>query len=107
MASASQPNAQTGSTLKAFEDKIHAQVDEAKTKLEQVEAAVKQHAAQAETATISRLKTEKQEIDRKLQDLKATHDAHVARAKSEIEADVAKFKTSIEELGARLKTAKK
>jgi hypothetical protein len=42
----------------------------------------------AETSTVNHLKTAKQDIDRKPQDLKSTHDPHVARAKSEIEADV-------------------
>ena len=104
MATATQ--ASTG-TLKAFEDKIKAQVAESKSKLDQFEAKAKEKRAGAEAATINHLKTTKQEIDRKLQDLKATHDAHVARAKSEIEADVAKFKASIEDLGARFKTPKK
>ena len=107
MAAATQANAQTGSTLKGFEDKIHAQVGEAKTKLAQIEATAKEKRSQAETAAISRLQTVTQEIDRKLEDLKATHAAHVARAKSGIEADVAKFKASVEGLAAKFKTTKK
>jgi hypothetical protein len=56
---------------------------------------------------VSHLKTAKQDIDRKLEDLKGTHDTHVARAKSEIEAAVAKFKASVDELGAKFKIGKK
>jgi gas vesicle protein len=105
MATATQGNTQT--TLKAFEDKIQAQIDGAKTKLQQFEATAKAKGSAAETATVNNLKTTKQNIDRKLQDLKTTHDTHVAHAKSDIEADVAKFKASVEELGAKFKTIKK
>ena len=104
MATATQTS---GSTLKAFEDRIKAQVEEGKSKLGQLEAKAKEQKSESETAAINRLKTAKQDIDRKLQDLKATHDAHVARAKADIDADVAKFKASVEELGAKFKTTKK
>jgi cytochrome c556 len=107
MATSAQPNEDAGSRLKAFEDKIRGQVEEAKTRLEQVEAAAKQYDAQAATAAVTRLKTAKEDIDRKLKDLRATHDAHMARAKSEIETDVARFKASVEEVGAKIKPAKK
>lgn len=94
----------TASTnLKAFEDTIKSQVNEAKAKLDQFEGRAKAKASATETATVGHLTTAKQDIDRKLQDLKSTHDTHVARAKSEIEADVAKFKASVEEFGAKIK----
>ncbi len=105
MATSAQPNA--GAGLKAFEDKMRGQVEEAKIRLEQIEAGAKQHNAQAVTAAATRLKTAKADIDRKLDALKATQDARVARAKSEIETDVAKFKASVEDVGARIKAAKK
>jgi hypothetical protein len=107
MASATQGNTQTGSTLKAFEDKIKAQVGDAKSKLDQLEARAREKRAEAEATTINGLNATKQNIDRKLQDLKATHDAHVAHAKSDIESDVAKFKASVDELGAKFKTTRK
>ena len=94
-------------TLKAYEDKIKAQIGDAKVKLEQFEAKAKDKRAQAETAAIDHLKAVKENIDRRLQDLKTTHASSVARAKSEIDAEVAKFKASIDELGAKFKTAKK
>jgi len=90
-------------TLKAYEDKITSQMQEAKAKLEQIEAKAKEKKAQAEITTVNSLKTTKQNIDRKLQDLRTTHDTHVARAKANIDADVATFKTSIDELTARFK----
>jgi hypothetical protein len=91
------------SGLKAFEDRIKAQVEEGKTKLDQFEAKAKEKRTETETAAVAKLQTSKQDIDRKLQDLKTTHETHVARAKSDIEADVAKFKTAVADLGARIK----
>jgi len=94
------PNA----TLKAYQNKITAQLQEAKATLELVEAKAKAKSAQAEIAAINGLKTAKQNIDRKLQDLKATHDTYVSGAKAGIDADVATFKASINELAGRLKS---
>ncbi len=94
-------------TLKAYEDKIKAQIGDAKAKLEQFEAKAKEKRAQAETVAVNQLKAVKENIDRKLKDLETTDASYVARAKSEIDAEVAKFKASIDELGAKFKTAKK
>lgn len=94
-------------SLKTFEERIKAQIGVAKARLEQFEAKAKDTRAQAEAAAINRLKPVKENIDRKLQDLKTTHASYVARAKSEIDAEVAKFKTSIDELEAKFKTARK
>jgi hypothetical protein len=108
MATAGTTKTQTASAnLRAFEDKIKSQADEAKAKLDQFEANTKAKGSAAETATVNHLKTAKQDIDRKLQDLKSTHDTHVARAKSEIQADVAKFNASVEEFGAKFKSNRK
>src|SRR5262249_22499135 len=91
------PNATThtqetaSSTLKTYEDKVRAQMQDAKTRLEQFEAKAKEKGAQAEVAAVNNLKTAKANIDRKLQDLKKTHDAYVTRAKADIDADVATF----------------
>ena len=101
MATATPTNAQTSSSLHEFEERVRAQVEQAKTKLEQFEARAKEKGSTAETETINRLKAAKQDIDRKIRDLKATQDVHVAHAKSDIEAAVAKFKASIAELGTK------
>jgi hypothetical protein len=90
-------------TVKIYEDKINAQIQEAKAKLDQFEAQAKKQGAQAELTAINHLKTAKQNIDRKLQDLKTTHETHVARAKADIEAEVTNFKASIDELAAKFK----
>jgi len=91
-------------TLKAYEEKISAQVQEAKARLEQIEAKAKEKKAQADIAVIGSLKTAKQNIDRKLQDLRTTHDAHVAHAKADIDADVARLKASVDDLATKFKT---
>jgi len=97
----------TASGLKAFEDTIKAQVEDGKTKLDEFESKASEKRTGAETAAIAKLKTARQEIDRRLQDLKTTHATHVARAKSEIEADAAKFKNAVADLGARLAGGRK
>ena len=90
-------------TLKAYEDKVTAQMQQAKARLQQFEAAAKEKGAQGETVAINSVKTAKQNIERKLQDLKTTHDSHMAPAKADIDADVAKLKASIDELVAKFK----
>ena len=82
------------SSLQAFHEKVKGQVDQAKAKLDQVQTNAKEKRTEAETAAIAKLNTAKQEIDRKLQDIKTTHQTHVSHAKTEINADVAKFKGS-------------
>jgi len=90
--------------IKAYQDKISAQVQEAKAKLEVLEATARQKKAQAEIAAIASLKTAKQDIETRLKDLKTTSESNASRAKAEIDAEVAKFKSSIADLGAKLKT---
>ena len=90
-------------TLKAYQDKVRAQIQDGKAKLEQLQAKAKDMRGQAELSAITRLKAAKEDIDRKVQDLKTTHDADVARAKAGIDADVVAFKARIEEVGAKLK----
>jgi len=90
-------------TLKAYEDKVRAQVQEAKAKLEQVEAKAKEQKAETEITALNRLKTAKQDIDRKLQGLKTTQDEHMAQAKADIDADVSRFKASIDTLSGKLR----
>jgi hypothetical protein len=91
------------STLKAYEDKIRAQVQEGKAKLEQFEAKAREKHADAELSAINQLKTSKQDIDRKLQALKTTQEAMIGLAKESIDAEVAKFKASLDTLSGKLK----
>ena len=81
MATSIVKNIVAAATIKAFEDKIAAHVQEGKSQLEQFEAKTRE----------------------KVADLKTKHEGDVANASAEIEADVAKLKTSVDELGGRLK----
>jgi hypothetical protein len=98
--------ATTTQNTPSFEEKIKAQVDDAKEKLDQLHAKAREKGTGAETATVAKLNSAKQDIDRKLQDLKTAHQGHVTRAKSEIETDTAKFKASVDGFAAKFKGSK-
>ena len=95
------------STLKAYEDKVKAQLQDAKARVDQFEGRAKEKGAHAEITAVNGLKTAKANIDRKLQDLKKTSDTHVARAKADIDADVATFKASVDNFNAKFKSSAK
>jgi outer membrane protein TolC len=99
-----QSSTTTNPALKAYEDKIQAQLQQAKAQLDMAEAQAREKKAQTEITVINDLHTARQDIDRRLQDLKTTHDSHVARAKSDIDGALARFKASVDGIGAKLKT---
>ena len=90
-------------TAKAYEEKISAQLQQAKAQLGELEASAKQKMAQAEIDTVNHLKTKQQEIDKKRQDLKTAGEAKAEQVKTEIDSELAKLKTSLGELAAKLK----
>ena len=90
--------------LKTYVDKIRAQVHEAKATLDVFEAAAQKKKEQAVIAAIGGVRTAKEDIERRLQDLSTTHGAHVARAKADIDADVARFKATIEALATKFRS---
>jgi len=92
--------------IKAYQEKINAQLQEAKAVLNGLEAHAKSKLAQSEIDTITHLKAKNQEIEKKLhQDLKVGAEVAVAaKAKSNIDAEVAKFKTSMDQLSAKIKS---
>ena len=92
-----------GAVIKAYQEKISAQVQEAKARLELASATARQKKANAEIAAIDGLEAARQGIEARIKDLKTTHASNVSRAKAEIDADVAKFKASIDALAAKLK----
>jgi hypothetical protein len=91
------------STLKAYEAKVREQVHEAKAKLEQFEVRARERKAETEITTINRLKTARQDIDRKLQGLAKTADERLAQAKADIDQDMSTFKASIDRLSEKLR----
>jgi hypothetical protein len=90
--------------IKAFEDKVNAQLQDAKAKLEGIEAQAKGKMAQAEIDALNGLKTKRQAIDKKRQDLKVSGKAKEAKIKADIEADMTKFKASLDQLGTKFKS---
>ena len=92
--------------IKAYQDKINAQLQEGKALLNGFEAHAKGKMAQSEIEAITRLKAKNQEIDKKLHhDLKTAGEVAVAaKVKADIDAEVAKFKTSVDQLAAKSKS---
>ena len=91
--------------IRAYQEKIGAQLQEAKAVLNGVEAHAKGKLAQSEIDTINRLKAKQQEIEKKVH-----HDLNVAGAatlaakvKSDIDAEVTKFKASVDQFAAKAK----
>jgi hypothetical protein len=91
--------------IKAYRDKVSAQLQEARAALSGLEAQAKGRLAQSEIDAISGLKAKNEEIDKKVQhDLKAGGEvALAAKLKSDIETEVAKFKASVDQLAAKVK----
>lgn len=88
--------------VKQYEEKINAQLQESKARLDLLEARAKEKKAQAKITTINNLKAKKQEINTKLQDLKTSGEAKAAQIKPEIDAEVAKIKTTLDQLSSKL-----
>ena len=92
--------------IKAYQEKINAQLHEAKALLDAFEARAKGKLAQSQIDTISRLKTEHKEIENKVRnDLKTTGEVAVAaKVKSDVDTKIANFKASVAQLSANAKS---
>ena len=92
--------------IKAYQEKIGAQLQEAKAVLNGVEAHAKGKLAQSEIDSINRLKAKNQEIDKKVhQDLKVTGEVTLAaKIKSDIDAEMPKLKAAVDQLSAKVKS---
>jgi len=86
---------------KAYEEKVSAQLQQVKAKLDELVARGKGTTAQAEIDVINHLKAKHSEIEKKRQDLKTSGDAKLEQIKAEIEADIAKLRTSLEQATAK------
>jgi len=91
--------------IKAYQEKVNAQLQEAKAVLSGLEAHAKGKLAQSEIDTIARLKAKHQEIEKKVRrDLKTTGEVAVAaKVKSDIDTEMTKFKTSVDQISAKVK----
>lgn len=92
--------------IKAYQEKINAQLQEAKAVLNGLGAHAKAKLAQSEIDTIARLKAKNQEIEKKVhEDLKTAGAVAVAaKIKANIDAEMTKFKTSVDQLSAKIKS---
>ena len=92
--------------IKAYQEKINAQLQEAKAVLNGFEAHAKGKLAQSEIDTINRLRAKNQEIEKKVhQNLKTAADVAVAaKVKSDIDTEMSQFKTSLDQLSAKIKS---
>jgi|SRR6516165_5732852 hypothetical protein len=92
--------------IRAYQEKIGAQLQEAKAVLNGFEAHAKGKLAQSEIDTITRLKAKNQEIEKKVHhDLKAAGEVAVAaKIKSEVDAEMTKFKASLDQLSSRIES---
>jgi hypothetical protein len=91
-------------TEQTFEEKIHVQLQNAKTELERLEQTAKGKIAEAEIDAINLLKTKRQEIDKKRQELKTAAAAKADQIKAEIESELPKFKQSLDQFHLKLKS---
>jgi hypothetical protein len=89
--------------IKAFEEKVSAQLQEAKSKIEGIEAEAKGRMAQAEIDAIKDFHAKRQEIEKKRQALNTMAEAKAAQARAEIESDLAKLKVSVDQFTTKVK----
>ena len=92
--------------IKAYQEKVNAQLQEAKAVLNGLEAHAKGKLAQSEIDAINRLKAKHQEIEKKVhQDLKTAGEVAVAaKVKTDIDSEMTKFKSSLDQLSAKVKS---
>ena len=90
--------------IKAYQEKVNAELQEAKAVLNGLEAHAKGKLAQSEIDAINRLKAKHQEIEKKVHhDLKTAGEVAVAaKVKTDIDSEVAKFKASLDQLSAKV-----
>jgi uncharacterized protein YlxW (UPF0749 family) len=86
---------------KTFEENVRAQWEKSKSQLQEIQTLAKGIASQKVTDTINGLKNKRQELDKKVQDLKASADT---KAKATIEAELAKFNDSLGQVAASLRS---
>lgn len=94
--------------LKAYQEKVAAQVEQAKAKLHELEAHFKGQKAEAEIEAIRALKTAHQDIERKTKELKAIGEtvagAKSAQIKAEIDAALANVNAKLAQLSSKVHT---
>jgi len=87
--------------MSEFEDKVNAQLQQAKSQIKEIDGLAQGIASQAEMDTIASLKNKGQEISNKFQDLKTSADTKV---KAETLTDLAKLNASLGQVATTLKS---
>lgn len=95
---------QQSAAVKAFEDKVSAQLQEAQAKIDEIEAHAKGKLAQAEIDAIKAFHAKRQEIEKRRQELKTVGEAKAAQVRAEIESDIAKLKSSVDQFSTKIKS---
>lgn len=90
--------------LKAYQDKVTAQVEQVKAKLHELEAHFKGKKADAEIEAIRGLRTAQQDIEKKRNELKTVGEAKAAQIKAEIDAALANINARLEQLSSKVHT---
>ena len=90
-------------TLKHYEEKIGAQLQQARAQLEKFEARARATKAQAEIEAVKALNATKRSIDEKHRQLQTAAGAKASQIKAEIDAAIPAFKASLEQHARKFK----
>jgi len=88
----------------AQKEKIKAKLQEAKTRLDEMDATARKEKAQAVTDAITALRAKRDEIQTRIQELRGANDARASQIKAEIDAKLVKFEEEMSKLAAKLKS---
>ena len=86
---------------KTFEENVSAQLEKSKSQMKEIETLAKGKASQTESDAISGLKNKRDEILKKVQELKTSTDT---KAKAAIETELTKFNDSLGQIATKLKS---
>lgn len=89
--------------LKAYEEKITAQLQQAKAQLTELEARGKGKLAEAQIDLFNDVKKRHREIETKLHELKTVGDAKADHVKAEIDAHLTKLKSELTDLASKVR----
>ena len=95
----------TNMARQAAHDKIESQIKIAKAKLETLKAKAESAKATTELKLIAALLTNKQAIDRKVNELKKSDDGTYQQAKADVELRIAELEKSVQAIEAKFKAA--
>lgn len=89
--------------LRAYEEKISAELQGVKARIDLFEAQAKEKKADLQIAAIKTLRAMKHAIDKSFQELKTAGEARALQLKADLDAQVAKLKRSLDEFTGKFK----